>query len=411
MYSNYEKEKIGKTFKYYKIIKNIKWDEIKEKSKMSKTTFAKMSRGQIVKSDRCYDEFLRFFDLSYVQIENFERWLYEYLKRLDKALEYNNQEEIKQLHEEYINCLDNHKNEVIYEQYYDAFHYIFKYYIENQYLSEKDINKLLIFIESNLFEEIIQVYLLEIMYISNNNKIGSYSIKNELTKYIELYSHPILYQIKANHEKCERRFQSALDIHYKQLQYWENTQNQYRKIKTLNGMFMIYKNIDDNKAKEIIDMLENTKNTSNIPMSLIKSINYNIGIYYYIHNNYEKAYHWFMGNIEPDEVNKELIFIGAICTYLNIDLPEVFLDINCMNSNYKLYIDYFKNKKKGKTDKDLIEFINETLYYQKLMNVEYYEPLWRIFENEMDSFLKKSRKNYDSYIEFKEKMDKVCKYR
>ena len=85
---------------------------------MSKTTFAKMSRGEIVKSDRCYDEFLRFFNLSYVKIEDFERWLYEYLKRLDKALQYNNQEEIKQLYDEYINYLYNHKNEVIYEQYH-----------------------------------------------------------------------------------------------------------------------------------------------------------------------------------------------------------------------------------------------------------------------------------------------------
>ena len=133
MYSNFEKEKIGKTFKYYKTIKNIKWDEIKEKSKMSKTTFAKMSRGEIVKSDRCYDEFLRFFNLSYVKIEDFERWLYEYLKRLDKALQYNNQEEIKQLYDEYINYLYNHKNEVIYEQYHYAFDCIFKYYLRNQY--------------------------------------------------------------------------------------------------------------------------------------------------------------------------------------------------------------------------------------------------------------------------------------
>ena len=140
MYSNFEKEKIGKTFKYYKTIKNIKWDEIKEKSNMSKTTFAKMSRGQIVKSDRYYDEFLRFFNLSYKGIVNYETWLNEYLSKLDKALQYNNQKEIKQLYDEYINYLDNHKNEVIYEQYHYAFHYIFKYYLKNQYLNEDELN-------------------------------------------------------------------------------------------------------------------------------------------------------------------------------------------------------------------------------------------------------------------------------
>lgn len=411
MYSNFEKEKIEKTFKYYKTIKNIKWDEIKEKSKMSKTTFAKMSRGEIVKKERCYDEFLRFFDLSYVKIEDFERWLYEYLKRLDKALEYNNQEEIKQLYDEYINYLDNHKNEVIYEQYYDAFHYIFKYYIEDQYLNEKDINKLLIFIESNLFEEIIQVYLLEIMYISNNNVIGSNLIRKELAEHIASHDHLVLYHLKAIDEKCEKRLDSALDIYKKQLEYWEDTKNEYRKIKAMNGMFMIYKNIDENKSKEMISLLEKEINSKNVPSRMTISINYNIGIFYYFNKEYEEAYYKFMENIIKFNTAKERIFIGAICTKLNKELPDVFLNNDYNDSSYKLYIDYFKLKKNGKSDRDLIEFINNALYYQKLKYQVYYEPLWHIFENEMDYFLKKSRKHYDSYIEFKEKMDKAVKLR
>ena len=68
-------------------------------------------------------------------------------------------------------------------------------------------------------------------------------------------------------------------------------------------------------------------------------------------------------------------------------------------------------KKEGKTDKELIEFVNTTLYYEKLSKVEYLEPLWRIYENELDFFSKKSKRNFEAYMTFKYNMDKTCKYR
>lgn len=411
MYSNFEKEKLGKTFKYYKTTKNIKWDEIKEKANMSKTTFSKMSRGEIVKSNRCYDEYLRFFDLTYKPIEHFETWIHDYLYRLNQTLEDYHPENIKLLNDEYLKVLEEHKEESIYEQYYFSFYCIFKYYLNNEYLNEEEINKILLLIESNMFEETIQVYLLEIMYISNNNAIGSDPLRRSLAELIEGHDHPILYQAKAINEKCEKRMQKSLEIHQKQLEYWNKVNNDYRKTKTLNGMFMIYQNIDAEKAKKIIKELEKAIESKNIPISLVKAINYNVGMYYYLNGYYNEAYPFFIKNVDKYNNVKELIFVGAICTNLNQELPDIFLTTNYKNSNYILYIDYFKFKKQGKSDKELIEFINQTLYYQKLIHSEYYQPLWRIFENEMDIFLKKSKKNYDAYIEFKEKMDKTCKYR
>ena len=152
-------------------------------------------------------------------------------------------------------------------------------------------------------------------------------------------------------------------------------------------------------------------NSKNIPVQLIEAINYNIGMFQYFNKEYEESFHYFIENAEKFKSIKERIFIGAICTKLNKELPDIFLNNDYNDSSYKLYIDYFKLKKNGESDKDLIEFINNALYYQKLIDQVYYEPLWHIFENEMDYFLKKSRKHYDSYIEFKEKMDKTCKYR
>ena len=174
---------------------------------------------------------------------------------------------------------------------------------------------------------------------------------------------------------------------------------------------MIYKNIDNNKSMELIKEFEKIKMSDSISKTLLKSINYNIAMYYYVNNKYEEAYPIFIENIEKYHGVQDMILLGYICSKLNIELPKCYNEIDYSHSNYKEFIDFYKMKKQGRNDKELVDYIMSVLLYDKLAEDEYIEPMWTIFEFEMFKLLEKSKKHYNSYIEFIKVRDKVVKYR
>ena len=409
MYTNFEKEKLGKTFQYYRNKMNVKWQEISKKSKMSKTYYSKLSNGIIFDNNSIYDEFLDFFNLTFTKKDDFEIWLNQYLLNLIPALEQFDQSLIKKMNIEYQEELKEYKDSPIYNQYYQIFEHIFRYYHDNKYLNVQEIKEDILLIENGFAEEELVVFLLEVMYISNNNSIGNIKLRDQIINVIDKIDDKVLIYIKAIDEKCKGRLNSALDYFEKSCVCWKNV-SLYREVKSINGKFMIYSNIDDLKAINTICQLKNEVNSDNLPNSFKNSVNYNIGIYYFMKKKYEESYNCFYENIIKYDGIKEMIFIGSICTHLQKELPECFTSIDYSNSNYKQYIDYYKMKKEGKTDTDLVDYIINVLMYEKLVHNEYAEPMWRIYEYELFEFMKKSKKHTKYYIKYKEMLDKICKY-
>ena len=161
--------------------------------------------------------------------------------------------------------------------------------------------------------------------------------------------------------------------------------------------------------ESLIKELQTIKEYDDIDKNIKASVNYNIAMFYFMNKRYKEAYPFFLENIVKYNRIREMIFIGSICSYLRCELPDCFNEINYHSSNYKLYIDYYKFKKEGKTCDELVEYIMYTLLYEKLIHVVYVQPLWKIFENEMFIMLESSRKHYKSYIKYKKMMDKICK--
>ena len=409
MYTNFEKEKLGKTFQYYRHKNNVKWKEINKNSYVSKNVYSKLSKGYVFDNDDYYDEFLRFFNLPYKQCSDLKKWLDDYIFRLVQSLEYHNTYEISKLHDEFYESIYEYKEYPIYEQYYICISYIFRYYYKNQYLDEYEIQSIFSLIQSGYFEKELLVYLLEVMYISNNNSIGNTEIRDAIINVIDKIDDKVLIYIKAIDEKCKGRLNSALDLFEKSCEYWKDI-SPYRRIKSLNGKFMIYKNIDDDKSKQTIQELLIAMNNNKLPKSLMNSINYSIGIYYFYKKSYLDSLKFLYENVVKFDGIKEMIFIGSICTHLQKELPDCFNTIDYSNSNYKQYIDYYKMKKEGRNDNDLVDYIVNVLMYEKLVHNEYAEPMWRIYEYELFEFMKKSKKHTKYYIKYKEMLDKICKY-
>ena len=310
---------------------------------------------------------------------------------------------------EYQEELKEYKDSPIYNQYYQIFEHIFRYYHDNKYLNVQEIKEDILLIENGFAEEELVVFLLEVMYISNNNSIGNIKLRDQIINVIDKIDDKVLIYIKAFDEKCKGRLNSALDYFEKSCVCWKNV-SLYREVKSINGKFMIYSNIEDLKAINTICQLKKEVNSDNLPNSFKNSVNYNIGIYYFMKKKYEESYNCFYENIIKYDGIKEMIFIGSICTHLQKELPECFTSIDYSNSNYKQYIDYYKMKKEGKTDTDLVDYIINVLMYEKLVHNEYAEPMWRIYEYELFEFMKKSKKHTKYYIKYKEMLDKICKY-
>ena len=410
MYTNFEKEKLGKTFQYYRHKNNVKWKEIMSNSYISKNTYSRMSLGHILNDDSYYDEFIRFFNLRYNNTIHFENWLSEYLLRLNKSLEYCDMIEIEKLYKEFHVNMDEYKNYPIYEQYFICLDHIFRYYYENRYIDQQELEIDIILIKSNLYDDVLSTYLLEVMYLSNNNSIGDDLLRNKISNLMLNYKNPISSFICALNDKCERKLNSALDKFTQLNKYWKSKNNNYRYIKSLNGMFMIYKNIDKNKSLELIKEFENIKKTNCIPKSLLKSINYNIAMYYYVNKYFEEAYPIFIENIEQFDGIQDMVLLGYICTQLDKDIPNCFEKVDYSQSTYKPYINYYKMKKNGRSNDELVDYIMSVLLYDQLSKDEYMDPMWTIFEFELFKLLEKSKKYYRHYIEFRKVREKIVKF-
>ena len=400
-----EKERIGKLLKYYRKKKKVQWKEIE--TILSKSTYSKLEKGHLSNKKDIYNKIFDLFNISYISKENFKEWLNDYLIRMNKILEYYEEDKFDSLIEELEIELGPYKDNIIYEQYYKAITYILNYYKYSKYMTLEEIEDCFLLFESFEFEEIIMIYLLETIFISNNNKHASYDILNQVKRLMK-EEEPIHWYLLAGYYKVNAQLDTALRYFKKSYKFWNNKNNHYRTVRSLMGKFMIYKNIDKIKANEIMNELLTIKENHNLNLQLLENINYTIAMYKYIEKQYDEAYSLFEENFKKKENDRELLFMCAINSQLDKEIPIEICNSNFIDHSYKEYLYYFKLKQKNKNNKELAKYIMQVIVPLKLEKQKYKQPFWEMFEIELTNISLKDKKQAIQLVEYIQKKNKVC---
>lgn len=403
-----EKERIGRLFKYYRKKNNIHWKEIEKIC--SPATYSKIEKGIISKNSIVYDDLLDLFNISYDIKSNFDNWFNDYLIRMNDILEWYKEDEFDSLINELEEELGSYKNNIIYEQYYKVITYIFNYYKYSKYMTLEEIKDCFLLFDSFDFEETIMIYLLETMFISNNNSLNN----NELIEktYIQSLSYKessIIWYIQAGYFKIQAMFGTALEIFNQSYEFFHKKNNKYRLTKSLMGEYIIYSNIDPSKAEETANILIRLKKESKLSESMIPNINFNIGMNYYLNNKYEKAYELFMENINNYNTKREWYYVCAICTQLNIIIPKEFSNYNVQENENPILMEYFYRKYNNYPNKKLVNYIMKKIVPECLIYEKYRQPYWAVFEEELFYFKSKDKRFTDDLMEYLELEKKACK--
>lgn len=400
-----EKERIGKLLKYYRKKNKVQWKEIG--SILSKSTYWKLENGKISKKIEIYNKLFNLYDLTYLEKDNFKEWFNDYLIRMNDALEYCIEEEYDSLIDELEKELGPYKNTIIYEQYYQVITYILNYYQYSKYMTMEEIEDCFLLFDCFDFEETIIDYLLETIFISNNNKHASYEVLN-LVKNLLKEENPIHWYLFAGYYKVNAQFDTALKYFKKSYEFWNNKNNYYRTVRSLIGKFMIYKNIDKIKANEIMDELLTIKENHNLNQQLLENINYTIAMYKYLEKEYCEAYSLFEENFKKKKNDRELLFMCAICSQLDKEIPIDIHDSNYIDHPYKEYLYYFKLKHLNKENKELVAYIMQVIVPLKLEKQIYKQPFWEMFELELTNISLKDKRLAIQLVEYIQKKNKVC---
>lgn len=407
-YSQQQKHIIGKLFKYYRKKSNTKWKDI-EKAKISANqTYSDMEKGIVKLDDELYDQYIDFYHLTFKIKSNFETWFEDYLNRLYHVFVYFESDCFDSLYEELINEMEEYKEGVYYRENYNMILYCFRYYRDNGYMNEEEINDCLALIDLKLFDKRIVTMLLEVMYVSGINYIRSEKILVPIFKKISKYKNdPLLQYVISINEKHKMNFDSALSIAKANYKYWQKNGNDYRCAKCLMSCYLIYSNIDVDQAIALEDELSEFKNSGSIPLSLVTSINFNIAMFHYLHHDYDKAIVLYMENINNSSYSIEPLYICAILSRLEKELTDiVYLNASKLNSNF---MNYYVLKKEGESDALLVKKIMKSILHVLIADEAYSNPYWRIFEEELALLVKKNKKYLKYYFEYVEIMKKTCK--
>ena len=402
-----EKQRIGKLFKYYRKKNKVQWKEIEKI--ISKSTYSKIEKGYVSNKNEKYIKIFELYHTSFMYKVNFQEWLEDYLIQLNKILEEYKEEQFDSLFDELEKELGQHKHEIIYEQYYQVITYILNYYKYSKYMTLEEIEDCLELFKYIDFEEIMMVYLIETIYISNTNVHYSYEIENKLMSYITQINHPIVNHHLCMHYKTEGLFEKALIGLNQLMKYWKKKENDYRYIRTLMAVFVIYKSIDKNEANELISIFEDLKREKRIKNTLIPRLNYNIAMFYYNDLEYKKALPYFEENIYSFKREQDLLLVCAICTQLNLPIPNLINEINLSNHPHTVYLNFFRMKHSKVSKEKLVEYIFQDIIPNELNYQIYERPFWLIYEEELLKICDEDKRYAIKLVEYIKKKKEICK--
>ena len=405
-----EKKRLGKLFDYYRISRGINIKQIEGEGLSAYSTFHYATKGKIIKNDEFYLNYLDYFGLSFKCKDNFEEWLSDYLIRLVHVFEYYEEDRFDELYHEMIQELTPYKNSVIYHEYMRVFEYLFGYYRENKYMRLEEVNDCLVMIKTGIIEDELKILLLDLMFRSNNDFIGSYELADKIILYIQKFeNHPMMKYQLAFYNKYECHFLKALDLFEESLNIFEEQQNKYWQIKCRLSIYGIYRNTDDSLAQEEAEKLLEMKRTQDIPNVLKKNMNYSLGMDNYLNKRYDTAYQLFMENIKNHQSLNELLFVCSICSHKQMEYPKELCEENIKTRYDSDYLRYFLMVKEGASDDELVEYIMKRIIPDQLKYQKYYHPFWSLMEYEMEKIALRNTKYKKSYLKFHQKMNEFIR--
>ncbi len=405
-----EKKRLGKLFDYYRISKGISIKQIEGEGLSAYSTFHYATKGKVIKNDEFYLNYLDYFGLSFKCKDNFEEWLSDYLIRLVHVFEYYEEDRFDELYHEMIQELTPYKNSVIYHEYMRVFEYLFGYYRENKYMRLEEVNDCLVMIKTDIIEDELKLLLLDLMFRSNNDFIGSYKLADKIILYIQKFeNHPMMKYQLAFYNKYECHFLKALELFKESLNIFEEQQNKYWQIKCRLSIYGIYRNTDDSLAQKEAKKLLEMKRTQDIPNVLKKNMNYSLGMDNYLNKRYDTAYQLFMENIKNHQSLNELLFVCSICSHKQMDYPKELCEENIKTRYDVDYLRYFLMVKEGASDDELVEYIMKRIIPDQLKYQKYYHPFWSLMEYEMEKIALRNTKYKKSYLKFHQKMNEFIR--
>lgn len=402
IYNEKEKKTLGQFFSYLRLNKDIATIDI-YKNICSKKVYYEIEKGIPKQNDEYYDQILQRLNLNFYPIDSLSEWLNSYLPLLYHACEYMNQEEIQDLYTDYLQFFKDRKQYFVYEQYDQIFNYLFRYYKDSTYLNSEEIKD--VFHLLPIIEEQLQILLIEVVSLSNWNYVGDYKLFDEIFKWCEKYKENVIVMYyRASFCELKLQYIKALNI-YEEIEK-QSKDNPYRLIRALSGKFSIYKDIDNDKAEETIPLLLNASNDKSLPNRTKKALYYNIGMFYYLHKQYDQAKDYFRMSIKIKKDYANLLMLSSSCSEIGDELPDELDDFEGDMTRY-VYVDYFKIKKQKTNEKELESFIMRKVM-KELKKECFTEPAWNMFEREL-ARLNKITRNYALLNEYQHLKNKYCK--
>lgn len=402
IYNEKEKKTLGQFFSYLRLNKDIATIDI-YKNICSKKVYYEIEKGIPKQNDEYYDQILQRLNLNFYPIDPLSEWLNSYLPLLYHACEYMNQEEIQDLYTDYLQFFKDRKQYFVYEQYDQIFNYLFRYYKDSTYLNSEEIKD--VFHLLPIIEEQLQILLIEVVSLSNWNYVGDYKLFDQIFKWCEKYQDNVILKYYQTYQyKLKTKYLIALNI-YEEIEK-QSKDNPYRLIRALSGKFSIYKDIDNDKAEETIPLLLNASNDKSLPNRTKKALYYNIGMFYYLHKQYDQAKDYFRMSIKIKKDYANLLMLSSSCSEIGDELPDELDDFEGDMTRY-VYVDYFKIKKQKTNEKELESFIMRKVM-KELKKECFTEPAWNMFEREL-ARLNKITRNYALLNEYQHLKNKYCK--
>lgn len=408
MFTDSEKRLLGLLFKRYRNEFHVPISEIERADISSVNTLYVAMKGEIIKNNKFYLEYCKFYNREFIRKENFDEWIKGYIPKIIHAFDYLQEDSFERLYQEYIRELEPYKNSAIYHEYYIVLEVLFSYYLRTEYVRLEEVYKILDLIRIKIFDKELSLYILDFLFRCNYNYIFNQELpeliihemeKIDTCHYIYKYQKAFMHRISGN-------YMSALNL-FNDCHTQAKKENNYnREVQALIAIYGIYQCIDESMEEKTSKELMVLKNNPILPKRLKHNINYNIGMKDYADGNYERAYQLFNQNIHEYQYLHSLLYLCSICSRTNKEYPEV-LNTEIVKERYDFEcLNYFIMKQEGHEYLKLAQYIIDVICPSFLACKSIQQLDWELFEYELFEMAQKDIKIRKYYIEYMDIMKK-----
>ena len=403
-YTDKQKEILGRIFKYRRKHDGITpWDYIRENNICAYDTYSKIEKGVVKTSYDFYDGLLELYQLEFVSNPQLEQWLPAFITKLYHACILMDKEMIAKLAVEMNEIMIPFAEYVIYHEYNMALKLVFIYYNDDKYLDDSTIIEAMNLLD--IFSDETKILLLEVIAISNTNFVMNYELEKRIEALLIVNrENPIIDFYHALALAKQLQGARALKIHRYLIDYWNKEGVKYRTCKSLMGELMIYRNLDKELAQKTITILLDEMHELQPQTSFVKSVYYNIGVFYYTLGEFSKAMIHFQLVLESD-IDYAALFMLCLCSsYTNTSLPTLLDECTFDDSALSCYLEYFAKKRRGTEISVLEDFLASNILVH-LKKEKYLYPIWQFFEQEVFMLARMTR-NYSKHRKYLIEMEK-----